>query len=1072
MNDGNSVLPVDFDDYNFRVSYQVEKQFNETDEIIQNILEKWKTTKKIFRHIMRYEFVNPAFPFLIHLSIVKTSNTNKFNKLIPVFNIKDSNVFNNIEHFEIEIEINNVDLLNNPKIATSINLYNLLKKTIKYVLIGLQQTNYPISIIQQNNVISNYLKLVKNDKKYDKKVNVNDFIGPSTNTLQMINLLNDIDINDTNSSIPNIRQNYTVTEKADGLRKLLYVDLDGKIYLISTSMNVEFTGCFTEITELFNSLIDGEHILHNKNNEFINLYAAFDIYYINGNDKCGYPFVNLNKEEKKEEKEEKEIKKDKLFRFVLLNTFIKNIKMKSVIDKNKPSLKIKIKIFKAFNIFKGCNDILTDIDNGLYEYNTDGLIFTPANTGVASNKIGISAPKYKITWNESFKWKPPEFNTIDFLIKFQKNEYGNYNINKKYIDGIDLTTNIQTTSYYTIILHVGFNPKKHGYINPFNDVINNNIIKKKDMEDYNEEYKPARFYPTNPSDENAGICHIIGKFDESDNLKIFAEDGDEIEDNTIVEFKYDASKPEFWRWLPIRVRHDKTSELRAGIKNFGNAYHVANSNWQSIHKPISREIITTGNGVIVENIDDDIYYNKVSNVSETRSLRDFHNLYVKSLLLSEFSKIGYTLIDYACGKGGDIPKWISSNYEFVLGIDLSKDNIENKIDGACARYLNYAKKFDNIPKAIFLNGNTSSNIKSGEAFYTDKSKSIIKALFGEGNKNEVVLGKAVYNNFGIIKNGFNISSIQFAFHYMFENSIILNNFLKNLVQCTAVEGYFIGTCYDGTKIFKLLQNMELNESTSLFKNDKKIWQITKKYSFDVFNDDETSLGYGIDVYQETINKTFREYLVNFNYLKRIMENYGFILLNKDELVNINLPSSIGSFNDLYNQMNIDIQKDKSFNNKIGSANNMSSEEKQISFLNNYFVFKKIRNVNLNEINNKNNIDLKIYDEKMEDIDNQIKEMEKTTIEEKSKKLAKKFLEQESLEQIDNSLSNKEKISLSIDEKIKLADKKKKEKELLKKQEKQDKLEKQEKLSLSIDEKIKLAEKKEKELLKKQEKKKK
>ena len=65
----------------------------------------------------------------------------------------------------------------------------------------------------------------------------------------------------------------------------------------------------------------------------------------------------------------------------------------------------------------------------------------------------------------------------------------------------------------------------------------------------------------------------------------------------------------------------------------------------------------------------------------------------------------------ACGKAGDLPKWINANLAFVLGIDLNKDNIENRLDGACARYLNYAKKYTTIPKAIFINGNSFINIK-------------------------------------------------------------------------------------------------------------------------------------------------------------------------------------------------------------------------------------------------------------------------------------------------------------------------------------------------------------------------
>ena len=40
------------------------------------------------------------------------------------------------------------------------------------------------------------------------------------------------------ANIPNIRNGYTVTEKADGERKLLYIDETGKMYLIDTNMNV------------------------------------------------------------------------------------------------------------------------------------------------------------------------------------------------------------------------------------------------------------------------------------------------------------------------------------------------------------------------------------------------------------------------------------------------------------------------------------------------------------------------------------------------------------------------------------------------------------------------------------------------------------------------------------------------------------------------------------------------------------------------------------------------------------------------------------------------------------------
>ena len=114
-------------------------------------------------------------------------------------------------------------------------------------------------------------------------------------TLQVDNILNSEYINSTNKHIPNIRNNYTVTDKADGMRKLLFINNNGKIYLITSTVNIEFTGCYSENKDLFNTIIDGEHILHDKNGEYINLYAAFDLYYINEKNITGLPFINVDK---------------------------------------------------------------------------------------------------------------------------------------------------------------------------------------------------------------------------------------------------------------------------------------------------------------------------------------------------------------------------------------------------------------------------------------------------------------------------------------------------------------------------------------------------------------------------------------------------------------------------------------------------------------------------------------------------------------------------------------------------------------------------------------------------------
>ena len=604
-----------------------------------------------------------------------------------------------------------------------------------------------------------------------------------------------------------------------------------------------------------------------------------------------------------------------------------------------------MKKFYSGNIFSGCNTILSNIEKGLYIYNTDGLILTPANTGVASDKIGFKAPNYRTTWNSSFKWKPPIFNTIDFLISIKIDKTGQYFQGNKFINGTNLSSNMQITKYNTLILRIGFDERKHGYINPCQNIIDDKLPKHETIFGKSE-YKPLQFYPTNPSDDRAGITNIELKLNSLGELKMFTLENEEIEDNSIVEFKYDNSMEEGWRWIPLRVRYDKTNELRSGLNNFGNAYHTANNVWHSIHYPITDEMIKTGKNIGDINIDNDIYYNKSNKVSQTRGMRDFHNLYVKQLLINNVSSQDSTLIDYAVGKGGDIPKWIYSKIRFVLGIDLSRDNIENRLDGACARYLNYCKKFSEMPRGIFVTGDTSRNIKSGDAFTSDKSKQIINAIFGTGSKDATLLGKGIYKNYGAVMKGFNISSIQFAIHYMFENRNKLHSFMKNLCECTALNGYFIGTCYDGTSVFNLLNNKDKGDNINLYKNGDKIWEISKQYSHKEFPNDESGLGYAIDVYQETINKVFREYLVNYKFLKRVLENYGFTELNKDELQELGLKNSTGMFSELFASMKTDISIRKKH---FGNAEYMSDEEKTISFLNRYFIFKKNRNVEPDKI---------------------------------------------------------------------------------------------------------------------------
>jgi 2-polyprenyl-3-methyl-5-hydroxy-6-metoxy-1,4-benzoquinol methylase len=101
-------------------------------------------------------------------------------------------------------------------------------------------------------------------------------------------------------------------------------------------------------------------------------------------------------------------------------------------------------------------------------------------------------------------------------------------------------------------------------------------------------------------------------------------------------------------------------------------------------------MITSGLN-IPDTVNDNIYYDRSNTQTNTQSLRDFHNRYVKRKLIVNVSKRGDTLLDMSVGMGGDLQKWIDAKLSFVMGIDYSKDNIHNRIKGTCARYLRMKK---------------------------------------------------------------------------------------------------------------------------------------------------------------------------------------------------------------------------------------------------------------------------------------------------------------------------------------------------------------------------------------------
>ena len=1042
---GDTIHPVIFDDFNFKVSYQREKRIANTSTLARSILKTWNDNKKTFRYINRSTLKHPDFPFQIDMSVVKESLKDQ-SGYISASTFEAAKVLESPIRYEIEIEVIN-DLVgpgttfNHPK-----HLMDNLRKMIKIVMSGMQGTNYPISSSEIRSVQRKYYELIypdeasehrdrrrdsdsesdsgnESDRDRDQtrdqtraKIHAREleeerdrktpavilrpkhFIGPSSYTLQMQN----IRPIDPDSKVPNIRLNYSVTEKADGQRKLLFIaPKTGHVYLIDMNMNVQFTGAVSLNSKLYNSLLDGEHILHNKSGDFINVFLAFDVYFVHKADirsRLFFPAID-----------EDQVLTN--FRLPLMESLVKNLQLKCVSGgaDSLPPIRIETKKFEISSqstgktIFDCCAVVLRKCDEHQFEYHTDGLIFTPIDFGVGSNVRNDpteAGPLYKSTWDYSFKWKPAHMNTIDFLVTTKKGEDTEDLVSNVFKSGVDMSRCVQIQQYKTLVLRVGYDERKHGHLNPCVSLIEgaarNDSSSSSSSGGSSDAYKPAPFYPTYPYDNDAHVCHIMLRPDEAGVSQMMTTENDIIQDETIVEFSYDASQPVNWRWSPLRVRHDKTAEYRAGGKNYGNAYHVANNNWHSIHNPITPEMIMTGDGIPDEFISDDIYYNHAESSgggggggggvdvgrgtkvrTMTKGMRDFHNLYIKRKLIMSVARPGNTLIDLAVGKGGDLPKWMAAKLGFVFGIDYSKDNLEHKFDGVCARYLDIKKTKNNIPDAIFIHGDSSKEIKSGQAAISERYRLITRAIFGEGAKDASVLGRGVYPHYGRGQDGFDICSVQFAIHYFFENIMKLHTFLQNVAECTKLGGYFIGTCFDGARIFQALSRLESGDEICVLSGSggsgggggdpQKIWSARKKYHQAEFEPDSSSIGYEIEVYQDTINKATREYLVNFDYLTQLLENYGFDLVSPEEAATtlmFPMPDGTATFDGMFHQMELDCKKKRDemgggggdadiwtrqCRQEYGSALYMTPEEKQISFYNRYFIFRKNRNINAKQL---------------------------------------------------------------------------------------------------------------------------
>jgi hypothetical protein len=590
-------------------------------------------------------------------------------------------------------------------------------------------------------------------------------------------------------------------------------------------------------------------------------------------------------------------------------------------------------------IFKACNNLL----DGSRIYNTDGLILT-SNTEPLPDKPGGR-------FDYQFKWKPAKDSTIDFLNNFEKDTA---------LHTLDrVTTTIHPSSdttiqYKTMRLFVG-SDKDPAYENPRSTLLLQQPIPKKKGE--GGKYKPILFNPMDFPDTMANSCNVAIETDpETGEDYVITEDTKEpIQDRSIVEMRFDMSREPGWRWVPVRIRHDKTERLQRAAQKPGptnysrtlNSEAVANDVWASIHNPVTEYMIRTGAEepseeeakTLIRLSESDVakkYYERKApkeNIAIVRGMLDFHNKYIKNDILLKKVMAGgnKNVLDLACGKGGDLYKWLFNKARYVVGIDTAGDNITDPSNGAYARYLEAIVEFglNRVPKMAFVIGNSSKDIVNGEAGATPEERDIMRSIFGKYEP-EGPIPKYIENVMaGSFRAGADVATCMFALHYFFENKDTLDGFLKNLSETVKIGGYFIGACFDGSRVFNLLKTVDKGRSKVGKEGDVPIWTLTKDYDVSDLTNDDESIGLGVDVEFISIGAPHKEYLVHFELLKKKLETIGFDLLDEKELKEIGLKNSTNTFDASYTMAE-----------SAGKKYIMPDSVKQFSFLNRWFIFKR------------------------------------------------------------------------------------------------------------------------------------